>query len=145
MQRRIFARRLIGSSFKYCWIPSFSFGLFILFLQRPMHLKHWPCVSLIMEIIIFLKSHSILSTSFDSKEPVKRKKRLSSCKDMKDLSVRSSGRERDAPDQNALGVSQEGQEHWVCNKRGALQQPLSSLWQSGSLTWHAGKWRGKLF
>lgn len=139
MQSRIFVRRLIGSSFKYCRITSFFWIIHFIFT------KHWSCVSLIMEIISFLKSHSILSTSFDSKGPVKRKKRLSSCKDMKDLSVRSSGRERDAPDQNALGVSQEGQEHWVCNKRGALQQPLSSLWQSGSLTWHAGKWRGKLF
>lgn len=45
---------------------------------------------------------------------------------------------------NAWGFSHEGQKHSVCNKQGALQQPFSSLWQSGSLTWHAGKWRGKL-
>lgn len=65
---------MIGSGFKYCQITSFSFGLLIFFLQRPMHLKHWPCVSLIMGIIFFLKSHSILSTSIHSQGAVRGRK-----------------------------------------------------------------------
>lgn len=109
IQGRIFFRRLTGSSLKYCQIIiCFSCCTvdFIFTALEALILRFFFIVGL----FLFEKLLRFISF-FAQSRSCRREKNLSSSKCMEGLSVRSTGGERDAPDQNALGVSQEGQKH----------------------------------